>query len=100
MKLVTIKFQKKFLFVPIVNVVLIFFFDYNCAKANLSKDKRKKSNLYFLAYTFTPALLYAILIHLFPTLSNLIVVLGIYLIPIIAGSGFIRFQEKYIPQSK
>ena len=93
---ISTKAQRKIMFIPIINIFNLFICLLNCCCKRIPMITFLKVYLSLFGYTLPPALVYGILLHIFPTFEQVLTPLAIYLIPLIMSFGLIKFQEKYI----
>ena len=93
--MINIKTQKRLLYIPIINISLLFIWIYNSSKINIKPIQFLKS-LGFILKSIVVYSLYLIFIYFFPNLSRLGIWITIYIIAIIIGKHLIKYQSKFI----
>ena len=93
MKPVSIATQKKLLWIPIVNISILYIWIYNAFMLKVRCMDVLKSNLVMFACAIPGAILMLLVSNYYPALEELMSVICSYLIPLCLGYGLIRFQE-------
>ena len=92
-KLISIKMQYIFTFIPLLNTLVIFMYLFNIHKSPDSIKLFSKSIFPFFVSAIIPTLIFTILEKKFINLS-LISLIEIYLIPLFISLSLINFQKK------
>lgn len=96
MKPISTAFQGRIMYVPIMNILTIFFVLYNCLALHPTTRTWVKVYRYLFGYAIPPAIFWMIIAQLFPVLSGICSVATMYITPIFMSYGLIRFQQKYL----
>ena len=97
--MISINFQKKLSWIPLINATVLFIWLYNYRRIVESPPTFAKSLLVLFSSTLPAVLLQVGLLKIFATSSvaaAVINVLAIYLIPFAMARGLIWFQERVI----
>lgn len=96
MRTISTSKQKKMAFIPIVNLLTIFFTLINCIYLRTPIKAWVNLFLYLLIYAFPSAIFWMVVAQLFPSLSTFCSLATSYMSPMLMSIGLIRFQRKYL----
>lgn len=89
----SIETQKKIMYIPIVNVGVLFLCLYNCLQRRITDKQTMKLFFYVLRYALPVGLLWMCLSKALPSLEWLFGLCTMYLTPLAMSYGLIKYQE-------
>ena len=95
MRSVSVKSQKTILFIPVVNVSLLFIFIYNCIVFNVRKMLFLKAFFTMVSFAFMFMTVGTIIKNALNIDAGIWGLVVMYIVPLILGSTSIYFQIKY-----
>lgn len=91
---VSIEKQKIIMFIPFINICTPLLWLNNCHYWSYSNSTRIKGFFYSALYAVVVVLVTSALSQIFPSLSDILGYLTMYLGPLAMGIGLVRVQEK------
>lgn len=88
--------QRKFMYIPIVNMLTTASTLFNCICVHPPPKIQLKIFPYLFGYTIPAALFWMILAKLLPSLQGLFSICTMYITPLAMSYGLIKYQEKYL----
>lgn len=98
-KLIPIKVQRIFMFIPYLNVLVMFMYIYNLYRYPDGVSIFLKSIWRFFVFGVIPMIFFSVLERIFSNVS-IIFYIGCYVEPLLLAYGFIEHQKKHIDFSK
>ena len=89
----SIEAQKKIMYIPIVNVGVLYICMYNCLKRRLTDRQTMKIFPYLFGYAVPVGLFWMIMSKTIPSLEWLFGLCTMYLTPLAMSYGLIKYQE-------
>ena len=96
MRTISTSKQQKMAFIPMVNMLTIYFTLINCICLHTPIKTWVNIFWYLLIYAVPSAIFWMILAQLFPPLSDFCSLATSYISPMLMSIGLIRFQRKYL----
>ncbi len=91
---VSVKTQKKLMFIPYVNALVPFIWVYNCRKTETDTAVFLQSLLHVFAAAIPLMVVQVVLSKLFPSIGGILACIMSYLAPLAIACCLIRFQER------
>lgn len=86
--------SKKILFIPLVNVLNVLLWGVEINKIQMDRKRAPKAILYFVGSTLPAMILYILASISFPQIREVLAMIGVYLVPICSGIGFIQYKKR------
>lgn len=91
---ISTKVQRKLMFIPYVNTLVMFIWLYNCRKAKMNMTVFMKSLLLIFAVVIPSAIVQVVISKLFPNIGGISACIMSYLTSLLIAYCLIRFQEQ------